>query len=221
MEHLAGACFECLQKRPDPSPVLHPWDWPEQPWKRVPIDFAGPFLNHMFLVVIDAHSKWPEVVHMASTATIWALGSIFSRYGFPEQLVIDNGPQLTTVRNELKIFLKSNGIRRITNAPRHPSSNGIAERFVQTLKKARLAMKGKLSLSDNLNKFLIMYRNSPHTLTNEPPALLLIGWRFRMRLDLVKPNLKRHVDNKVASIAKYQRSPAEFKVRDKVAVRDN
>ena len=32
-------------------------------------------------------------------------------------------------------------------------------------------MKGELSLSDNLNKFLIMYRNTPHTLINEPPAL--------------------------------------------------
>ena len=37
-----------------------------------------------------------------------------------------------------------------------------------------------------------------------------------MRLDLVKPDLKRHVDNK----AKCQRSPAEFKVGDKVAVQD-
>ena len=81
-------------------------------------------------------------------------------------------------------------------------------------------MKGELSLSDNLNKFLTMYRNTPHTLTNEPPALLFIFRRLRMRLDLVKPDLKRHVDNKVANIAKCQRSPAEFKVRDKVAVRD-
>ena len=85
----------------------------------------------MCLVVIDAHSKWPEVVQMAwttSAATIRALGSIFSRYGFPEQLVSDNRPQLTS--GEFKIFLKSNGIRHITIAPWHPFSNGIAERFV-------------------------------------------------------------------------------------------
>ena len=41
-----------------------------------------------------------------------------------------------------------------------------------------------------------------------------------MRLDLVEPDLKRHVDNKVANKAKCQWSPAEFKVGDKVAVRD-
>ena len=60
-------------------------------------------------------------------------------------------------------------------------------------------MKGELSLSYNLNKFLIMYQNTPHTLTDEPPALLFISRRLRMRLDLIKPDLKRHVDNKVAS----------------------
>ena len=59
----------------------------------------------MCSVVIDAHLKWPEVVQMASTtsaATIRALGSIFSRYGFPEQLVRDNRPQLTS--GEFKFF---------------------------------------------------------------------------------------------------------------------
>ena len=96
VEQLAGACFECLQKRPDPSPVLHPWDWPEQPWKRVHTNFAGPFLNHMFLVVIDAHSKWPEVVQMASTtsaATIRALSFIFHGMDF------QSNSSGTTVRN--------------------------------------------------------------------------------------------------------------------------
>ena len=73
-------------------------------------------------------------------------------------------------------------------------------------------MKGELPISDNLNKFLIMIRNTPYTLTNEPPALLFIGRRLRMRLDLVKPDLKHHVDDRVATLARCQRSPAEFKV---------
>ena len=69
----------------------------------------------MFLVVLDTQSKWPEVVQTASTATIRALGSIFSRYRFPEQLVSDNSLQLTS--DEFKNFLKSNGIRHITTTP--------------------------------------------------------------------------------------------------------
>ncbi len=38
-------------------------------WKRIHIDFAGPFLGKMFLIIVDAHSKWPEVVTMASTTS--------------------------------------------------------------------------------------------------------------------------------------------------------
>ena len=41
-----GACQKgrnLLQLAP-----LHPWDWPEEPWQRVHIDFAGPLENHMF-----------------------------------------------------------------------------------------------------------------------------------------------------------------------------
>ena len=58
------------------------------------MDFAGPFLGHMFFFVMDAHSKWPEVVIMSSTTsqkTIEVLRSMFARHGLPEQLVSDNG----------------------------------------------------------------------------------------------------------------------------------
>ena len=41
------------------SPVapLHPWKWPTRPSARLHLDYAGPFLGKMFLVLIDAHSK--------------------------------------------------------------------------------------------------------------------------------------------------------------------
>jgi len=137
LEQLAGSCYKCLQKRPNPEPILHSWDWPSKPWKRIHINFAGPFFDRMFFIVIDAHSKWPEVVQMTkttSTATINALNTIFSRCGYPEQLVSDNGPQLPS--SEFESFLKLHEIKHITTAPWHPSSNrGLAERFVQTLKK--------------------------------------------------------------------------------------
>ena len=64
----------------------------------------------MFLVVVDAHSKWPEVAIMKSTSserTIEELRSIFSRFGLPQQLVSDNGPQL--VSEEFETFMEENG----------------------------------------------------------------------------------------------------------------
>ena len=40
---------------------LHPWACPEKPWIRLHLDFAGPFMERQFLVVVDAFTKWLEV----------------------------------------------------------------------------------------------------------------------------------------------------------------
>ena len=93
IENLAKSCLPCLENKSQPAAApLHPWIWPTTPWKRIHIDFAGPFLDKMFLIVVDAHSKWPEVIQMSSTTsfkTIEALRSLFAKYGLPEQLVSD------------------------------------------------------------------------------------------------------------------------------------
>ena len=100
IEDLAKLCVPCQEQKSNPPVApLHPWVWPTNPWKRIHIDFAGPFLTKMFLIVVDAHSKWPEVIQMSSTTTskiIEALGNLFARCGLPEQVVSDNGPQFTS-----------------------------------------------------------------------------------------------------------------------------
>ena len=54
--------------------------------------FCGPSEERMFLVAVDAHSKWPEVAIMRSTTrekTTKKLGEMFSCFKSPEQLVSD------------------------------------------------------------------------------------------------------------------------------------
>ena len=36
---------------------LHLWEFPEGPWRRIHVDFAGPFQGKRFLIVVDAYSK--------------------------------------------------------------------------------------------------------------------------------------------------------------------
>ena len=121
-----------------PSAVpVHPWEWPSSPWQQIHFDFAGPFFNSMFLVVVDAHSRWLEVERMNTTTsekTIETLQKLFARYGIPAQLVSDNGSQFTS--EEFQQFLKKNRIKHITSAPYHPTTNGLAERSVGSFKKA-------------------------------------------------------------------------------------
>ena len=116
---------------PQMSP-LHPWEWPSAPWQWIHVDYVGQFLDTMFLVVVDAHSKWPEIYVMKSTTsqqTITKLREIFTRNGVPEQLGCDNGPQFTS--DECNFFIKRNGIKHIRSVPYHPATNRLAERFAK------------------------------------------------------------------------------------------
>ena len=131
IETLGKSCHSCQTNQSQPAVApLHPWLWPDAPWRRIHIDFAGPFLGHMFFVVVDAHSKWPEVEIMKTTIsekTIQVLRNMFARHGLPEQLVSDNGPQFTS--SEFKQFMHKNRVKHILSAPYHPASNGLAERL--------------------------------------------------------------------------------------------
>ena len=97
IETCVKSCSECQSQRPA-SPI-HPWMWPTRPWYRLHLDFAGPFMSHMFLIVIDAHSKWLEVRVMDSTtssAVISTLRGIFAQFGLPSVIVTDNGRNFTS-----------------------------------------------------------------------------------------------------------------------------
>ena len=80
------------------------------------VDYAGPIDGKMMLVVINSHSKWPEVISMSSSttqATIERLRRLFAVYGLPQQLVSDNGPQFTSA--EFAVCLRKNGVKPIHN----------------------------------------------------------------------------------------------------------
>ena len=49
-------------------------------------------------------------------------------------------------------------------------------------------------VSAKIAKFLLVYRNTPHSTTGEPPSLLLMGRRLRTRLDLLIPSVEKHVE---------------------------
>ena len=206
IEELSHGCEICQSMQNKPPPVLlHPWTWPTRAWQRIHVDFAGPFMGAMFFIIVDAHSKWVEVIQMSSTTsskTITELRKLFSSYGLPDQLVSDNGPQFTS--DEFSCFMKANGIKHILTSPYHPKSNGEAERFVQTLKNAlRRERQESDSIHTKLSRFLMSYRTTPNTTTGVTPSELFLGRKVKTRLDILRPSLLNKVAGKQAVQKKY------------------
>jgi transposase InsO family protein len=124
----------------------------------------------MFLIIVDAHSKWMDVQLMQSittTKTVEKLLNVFATHGLPQMVVTDNGPSFTS--SEFKDFMSRNGIKHTTSSPYHPSSNGLAERAVQSFKRAIEKITGQ-TVQEKLSKFLFKCRIYPHTTTGVPPA---------------------------------------------------
>ena len=219
IEQAVKTCESCQVSRASPPLApLHPWEWPARPWSRIHIDFAGPFMDNMFLVIVDAHSKWLDVHLMksiTSAKTIEKLRILFANHGIPQKIVSDNGPSFTS--DEFKRFMQANGILHVTSAQYHPSTNGLAERAVQTMKQGLRQMK-EGSVQEKLSRFLLKYRITPHSTTGVAPSELLMGRRLRSRLDLLHPDLTDTVANKLTHDRK--KPDRHFTVGDLVYVED-
>lgn len=191
IEVLVSGCDKCLQNRHMPPKTSCEWITPTKPWSRINVDFAGPYQNKTFLIVVDAYSRWPEVFivnNMTSTTVIRHLRNIFATHGLCETLVSDNGTPF--VSTEMDQFLLANKIKHITTAPYHPATNGLAERMVQTIK-------DKLRKMDNtpwdikIPNILLGLRATPCAATNKSPAELLMNRRLHTLLDTIHPENRR------------------------------
>ena len=184
IEQMVKHCSHCTRETTPRKEPLMPTALPEYPWQKIGTDLFS--LNGSnYLLAADYFSRFPEVIKLTSTTSasiISALKSIFSRYGIPEEVVSDNGPQYSS--HEFRDFAKEYNFNHTTSSPHFPQSNGHAERAVQTAKKL---LKG----SDDLYLSLLSYRSTPLTWCGLSPAELLMGRQIRSNLpqtsDAFKP----------------------------------
>ena len=95
IEQTVQSYTNCAKVAKDPTRVpLHSWEFPRKPWQRLHLDYAGSFKSKMWLILIDAYSKWPEIYAMSTTtpqAKIQQLQKIFAIHGLPELLISHHG----------------------------------------------------------------------------------------------------------------------------------
>ena len=159
---------------------------------------------------------------ITADVTITKCRQTFATHGLPVIVVTDNGP--TFISDQFTQFMKSNGVKLRHTSAYHPSSNGLAENAVKSVKSALRKMCAKKGvLQDQIACYLFKHRLTPHTTTGRSPAELLLGRLPRSRLSLIRPNIVDDVLIKQnAQKEQYDKSvrPRSFSVDDPVLVRN-
>ena len=130
----------------------------------------------IILVIVEAGSGWIEAFpagNRTSQTVKLYLSQIFARLGIPRILVSDNGPEF--VSSDLKQWCESLGLKKMESPIFHQRANGIAERAVQTVKRAIQAWCPNLNASFGafLQRALTTHRNTSKTRGKTPVELLL------------------------------------------------
>jgi len=189
-------CETCLAFRENPAKEsLQQHEFPARPWAKVGIDLCE-LHSRTLLVIVDYFSNFIEVERITNLATkgvTKVLGEMFSRYGVPEEVMSDNGPQFSSA--EFRVFAREWGFKHVTSSPHYPQSNGKAENAVKTVKrlftKCRDAKKSEYQA-------LLDWRNTPTEGMGTSPAQRFLGRRCRTLLPsctaLLQPNFAVHKD---------------------------
>ena len=126
-----------------------------------------------------------------SKKVIKTLKSHFARYGIPNTVVSDNGPQFQS--SEFKNFSKTYEFTHTNSDPYNAKSNGKAESAVKSAK--NLLRKNRTG-----DQFLALlnFRNTPSANTNTSPAQKFLNRRTRTLLPLsnkmLSPKICIHSD---------------------------
>lgn len=141
VKELCQNCDKCqrtnhyLQR---PRSELHPIPVTKV-WHRVGIDLVGPLPetksgNRYIITLCDYFSKWPEAAPLQSKCAEGVadfLFQVFCRHGWPKIIQSDQGREFINKVNDH--LFQSTDLKHCVSSAYHPQTNGLDERFNQTL----------------------------------------------------------------------------------------
>lgn len=164
------------------------------PFERLGMDVVGPVErsrtgNRFMLVVTDYATRYPEVFPLKTVKAkhvATCLMQLFSRVGFSREILTDQGTNFMSTL--LQQVYKLLGIRSLRTTAYHPQTDGLTERFNQTLKQMlrKFVSDSGKDWDQWLPYLLFAYREVPQSSTGFSPFELLYGHEVRGPLALLR-----------------------------------
>ncbi len=167
----------------------------DAPFERIAIDLVGPIApmseagNRYILTVVDYATRYPEAVPLKKIETeriSEALLEIFSRVGFPKEVLSDRGTQFTS--DLMKEVSRLVSIKQLFTTPYNPKCNGLCEKMNGTLKSMlrKMCQERPKDWDRYLPAVLFAYREAPQASTGFSPFELLYGRTVRGPMQILK-----------------------------------
>src|SRR6218665_2280109 len=173
-----------------------------EPWERVGVDITGPHppssKGHRYILTcIDYFTRWAEAFPIRSqdahSVADVLVTQVFSRFGFPLQLLTDQGPcfEATLFQRICQLL----HIDKLRTSPYKPSTNGRVERLHRTLNSmlAKLITGSQRTWDFHLPFVMSAYRSTEHEGTGYPPCRLFLGRDVTLPIDLVMSDCQLNV----------------------------
>ena len=191
--HSCESCQKNTHKRVLKAPMI-PMPIMAEPFERMAMDIIGPLPRsrsgcRYVLVMCDYATRYPEAIALKTidAKTIAEeLIKVFARVGIPREILTDQGTNFTS--QMLAEVYRLLHVKAIHTTPYHPQTDGLVERFNQTLKEMlrKTAYEEGKDWDKLLPFVLFAYREVPQESTGYSPFELLYGREVCEPLDVIR-----------------------------------
>ena len=195
LDEFVKNCHDCVKVQKQRAKPLVTSTFPDCIERNFHIQKVGTDLfkwkQENYLLIVNYYSRFIEIAllkGMMAEEVIRHMKSIFARYGIPEVVISDNGPQFSAEAYEQ--FTKEYQFKHVTSSPYYPQSNGEAERAVGTV---------KCLLTKEQDPYLaiLSYRSTPLQ-NGYSPSELLLNQRLRTTVPITREQRKPKVPDQVS-----------------------
>ena len=211
IKEMVASCETCRTYETTPQKEsLMPHETPSRPWEQVGVDLFT-LDNKDYLITVDYYSNFWEVDRLTSTKTamvILKLKNHFARYGCPDRVISDNGPQLTA--EEFATFAGAWDFEHRTSSPGNSKANGKAESAVKT---AKMLIRKALEARTDPYLAILDYRNTPTQGMESIPVQRLMNRRTRTLVPTTATLLQPRVagrNREIRDLNKRQEQQAKY-----------